>query len=100
MAAYHALFMGTTALIVERGIAGGIEAACKVLMPTLMVLVVIPALYSVSEGDLGAALRFLFRIDLSSFSASVALEALGWLLLHRGRLYNHGDLCSLRAGGH
>ena len=77
MAAYHALFMGTTALIVERGIAGGIEAACKVLMPTLMVLVVILALYSVSEGDLGAALRFLFRIDLSSFSASVALEALG-----------------------
>jgi NSS family neurotransmitter:Na+ symporter len=77
MAAYHGLFMGITALIVERGIAGGIEAACKILMPCLIVLVVVLALYSMSEGDLGAALLFLFGIDLETVSARVALEALG-----------------------
>jgi neurotransmitter:Na+ symporter, NSS family len=77
MAVYHGLFMGITALIVERGISGGIETACKILMPGLVVLVVVLALYSMSEGDLGAALRFLFGIDLATVSARVVLEALG-----------------------
>jgi neurotransmitter:Na+ symporter, NSS family len=77
MAGYHALFMIATALIVARGIAGGIERACKVLMPVLIVLVVVLALYSMAEGDVGAALRFLFGFDRALISAKVALEALG-----------------------
>ena len=77
MAGYHALFMTATALIVARGIAGGIERACKVLMPVLIVLVVVLALYSMAEGDVRAALRFLFGFDQALISAKVALEALG-----------------------
>ena len=75
--ACHAAFMMMTALIVARGIADGIERACKILMPVLLALVVILALYSMSQGDVGAALKFLFRIDPRSFSPAVALEALG-----------------------
>jgi NSS family neurotransmitter:Na+ symporter len=77
MAGYHALFMTLTALIVARGIAGGIERACKVLMPVLIVLVVVLALYSMTEGDGRAALRFMFGFDRGLISAKIALEALG-----------------------
>jgi neurotransmitter:Na+ symporter, NSS family len=77
MATYHPLFMGMTAVIVARGIAGGIETACKVLMPALMALIAVLAIYSMTEGDVPAALRFLFAINPSLVTPKVALEALG-----------------------
>jgi NSS family neurotransmitter:Na+ symporter len=77
MTFYHAAFMAVTALIVARGIAGGIESACKVLMPILIVLLLVLALYSMTEGDVPATLRFLFGVDRELISARVALEALG-----------------------
>jgi neurotransmitter:Na+ symporter, NSS family len=77
MLAYHALFMAATATIVARGITRGIEAACKVLMPLLTVLMVLLAIYSVVEGNLPATLRFLFTLDLERIGPRTALEALG-----------------------
>jgi NSS family neurotransmitter:Na+ symporter len=77
MLAYHALFVATTGAIVARGIGGGIEAACKVLMPLLTALMVLLAAYSVVEGDALAALRFLLRLDLHKIGPQAALEALG-----------------------
>jgi NSS family neurotransmitter:Na+ symporter len=75
--AYHALFMTSTAAIVARGIGRGIEAACKVLMPLLAALMLLLAGYSIAEGDIAAALRFLLKIDPEHLSAGAALEALG-----------------------
>jgi NSS family neurotransmitter:Na+ symporter len=77
MTAYHAAFMTMTAYIVGRGVAGGIESACKILMPALMVLITVLALYATIEGDVQAALRFLFAIRLERATAKAALEALG-----------------------
>lgn len=77
IAAYHLLFMGLTAVVVARGIANGIERASLYLMPILTVLVILLAAYSIAHGDLGAAVRFLFRLDLDRLSARVALEAIG-----------------------
>jgi neurotransmitter:Na+ symporter, NSS family len=77
MAGYHALFMTITALIVGRGIANGIESACKILMPLLIVLIIVLAVYSVSHGDLHSTVHFLFGIDPTSVGPKVALEALG-----------------------
>ena len=37
---YHALFMAICVGIVLRGIHGGIERACKVLMPTLVIILI------------------------------------------------------------
>jgi NSS family neurotransmitter:Na+ symporter len=76
MAAYHAIFMTVTIVIVARGIAHGIEAACKILMPLLVVLLIALALYSVVEGDAAAALRFLFAPTLEKLTPRAALEAL------------------------
>jgi NSS family neurotransmitter:Na+ symporter len=74
---YHALFMGITAVIVARGIGSGIEAACKVLMPALVLLLAGLAAYAAAAGGLGATLAFLFRLDLKHVTARAALEALG-----------------------
>jgi neurotransmitter:Na+ symporter, NSS family len=78
MTGCHLGFMAIAAVIVARGIANGIEAACKILMPILMALIVVLAVYSMSEGDIRSALRFLFAIQPSAVSAQVALNASAW----------------------
>ncbi len=75
--AFHALFLLCAMLIVARGIKGGIEVASKVLMPVLAVLMIALAAYSALEGDLAAALQYLFRPDWKSVSPRAALDALG-----------------------
>ncbi len=75
--AYHAMFMATAALIVARGITSGIETASKILMPALAALMLLLAAYSIVEGDLGAALRFLLQIRAENVTVRAALEALG-----------------------
>jgi NSS family neurotransmitter:Na+ symporter len=77
MLGYHALFMAATAAIVARGVAGGIESACKVLMPLLAALMLLAAAYALVEGDAATALRFLFKLDLERMTAGAALDALG-----------------------
>ena len=77
MMAYHALFLALAAAIVARGVGSGIEAASKVLMPLLVLLMLAVAAYSMLYGDLRATLRFLFRLDFAGLSARAALEALG-----------------------
>jgi neurotransmitter:Na+ symporter, NSS family len=75
--ACHAIFMALTAVVVSRGIGGGIEAAVKVLMPVLLALMVALTAYSVVEGDAAATFRFLFSLDTSYLNARTALDALG-----------------------
>lgn len=77
LAGWHALFMGAAAVIVARGVAGGIETASKVLMPLLLALMLLLAGYAIVEGDLQAALAFMFRIDTRFLTAATALDALG-----------------------
>jgi NSS family neurotransmitter:Na+ symporter len=75
--AYQFAFLAVTAVIVARGVAAGIEAAAKLLMPILAALMLALAAYAAIEGDLAAALRFLLRLDPQYLTARTALEALG-----------------------
>jgi NSS family neurotransmitter:Na+ symporter len=77
MLAYHAFFIAATAVIVARGIAGGIETAGKVLMPLLAALMLLLAGYAIAAGDVPATLRFLLHLDPQSLTARAALDALG-----------------------
>lgn len=77
MTGYHTVFMIMTTVIVARGVAGGIERASRALMPMLIALMALLAIYSMLLGDTVAALRFLFRVDLHLLSPRVALEAIG-----------------------
>jgi neurotransmitter:Na+ symporter, NSS family len=74
---YHTLFMSIIAMIVARGIAGGIEVAVRLLMPVMVVLIVALCVYSMIAGDAVAAMRFLFIPDFSRVSPRLVLEALG-----------------------
>jgi NSS family neurotransmitter:Na+ symporter len=77
LASYHFVFMAVTTAIVARGISGGIEAASKILMPVLVILLLALAIYGVIEGGFAATARFLFALDPSQLKPHVALEALG-----------------------
>jgi neurotransmitter:Na+ symporter, NSS family len=77
IAAYHTAFMGMTAAVVARGIAKGIERASLYLMPIMILLVIGLAAYSSIQGDVGAATRFLFGLNLDRLTPRVALEAVG-----------------------
>ena len=77
MAAYHFIYMAAAAFIVARGIARGIDEACKILMPILIVLIIGLGLFSMTQGDHAAALRFLFRADAAHLTLQAALDALG-----------------------
>lgn len=77
LAAFHAIFMAMAAAIVSRGVGGGIEAASRILMPVLVVLMVGLACYSVAAGEAAAAFDFLFKLDLRYLTARTALNALG-----------------------
>jgi len=71
------IFLAMNILIVAKGIAGGIEKAGKVLMPTLFVLLVLIAARSVTLPGAGAGLDFLFKPDFSAVTGQTYLAALG-----------------------
>jgi neurotransmitter:Na+ symporter, NSS family len=74
---WHLLFVAATAAILARGIAGGIEAACRVLMPLLILLMAALAMYAAFEGAFLGAAEFLLAPRFAAIDAGVALEALG-----------------------
>lgn len=71
------IYMALNVIIVAKGIAGGIEKASKVLMPTLYVLFIFIAIRSVTLPGAGAGLEFLFKPDFSKVTGSTFLAALG-----------------------
>jgi NSS family neurotransmitter:Na+ symporter len=77
MLRWHAVFMTAVAVVVARGVAGGIEAASRVLMPLLLMLLVALAAYSAVNGDFAGALGFFLELDTEHLTGSTALEALG-----------------------
>ncbi len=74
---WHAAFMLITVLIVGRGIKKGIEAAVKLLMPALLLLLLVMLGYAMVEGDFKAAWSFMFDFDFSKINAEVVLAAIG-----------------------
>jgi neurotransmitter:Na+ symporter, NSS family len=77
MVSYHAAFMAVTAVVVGRGIVNGIEAASKLLMPVLIVLILLLSVYAMLEGDVARTFRFLFALEFKHVTPRVALEAVG-----------------------
>lgn len=63
---FHGIAMTTAAVIVYRGVINGIEAASKILIPTLFVLLVAGTLRAVTLPGAAEGLNFLFNPDLSA----------------------------------
>lgn len=74
---YHLIFMGLTAVIVIRGISGGIEKAAKLLMPALFVLLLLTVIRSVTLDGAMEGIRYFMNPDFSEITLKVVIAALG-----------------------
>ncbi len=74
---WHSLFSFMTIFVVSRGITGGIEKASSVLMPLFFIMLLGMVVYAMVTGDAGAALSYLFAVDLSEVRPSTFLAAVG-----------------------
>ncbi|MBQ8526158.1 MAG: sodium-dependent transporter [Clostridia bacterium] len=73
------IFMGATALIVLAGVEKGIEKVSKFMMPVLVVLSIVIAIYSVTMPGAIDGVRYYLMPDFSKFSATTVLAAMGQL---------------------
>ncbi len=64
---FHAVFMLLCALVLYRGVAQGLEKACKFMMPALFALLLLVIARSVTLPNAAEGLRFMFKPDLSAF---------------------------------
>lgn len=64
-------------LIVGLGVSKGLERTVSVLMPTLFLMLIFLAVYSLFNGDANSALTFMFESDFNKLSINSVLVALG-----------------------
>ncbi len=92
---YHALFMGLTMAIVIKGVHGGIEKACDILMPTLVIMLVILMIRALTLDGAMDGLKFYLYPDFSKITPQVVLVAMGQaffsLSLGMGAMLTYGS---------
>lgn len=76
---WFAIFIGLTALVVLLGVDKGIEKVSKFMMPVLVVLTVIVAVYSMLLPGAMEGVLYYITPDFSRFSATTVLAAMGQL---------------------
>ena len=95
---YHALFMGVCISIVLRGIHGGIERACDILMPTLVLFLLLLMVRSLTLDGAMEGVTFYLNPDFSKINANTVLIALGQaffsLSLGMGCMITYGSYLS------
>ena len=95
---YHALFMGLCITIVLRGVHGGIERACEILMPTLVLFLFILMIRSLTLDGAMERVGFYLNPDFSKISVNTILIALGQaffsLSLGMGCMITYGSYLS------
>ncbi|MGI6431752.1 MAG: sodium-dependent transporter [Synergistaceae bacterium] len=96
--AYHVVVMAITTGIIYKGISGGIEKCCKILMPALLVLLLVLIVRSVTLPGSGAGLEFYLKPDLSKITNQAILAAVGQgffsLSLGMGCMITYGSYLS------
>lgn len=92
---YQALFMGLCMSIVIKGVHGGIEKACNILMPTLFVILLLLMVRSLTLPGAMAGVQFYLNPDFSKITPSVILVAMGQaffsLSLGMGAMLTYGS---------
>lgn len=95
---YGLVFMAVTALIVSRGISGGIEKAAKFLMPSLVIMILLLTFYASSLPNAMAGISYYLIPDFSEVTPEVIYNALGQaffsLSLGMGALITYGSYIS------
>ncbi len=73
------LFIGLTALIVLLGVEKGVEKVSKIMMPVLVVLTLVIAIYAMFIPGAMDGVKYYLMPDFSKFSATTVLSAMGQL---------------------
>ncbi len=76
---WFALFIGLTALIVLLGVEKGVEKVSKIMMPLLIALSLIVAVYSLFLPNALEGVKYYLTPDFSHFSVTTVLAAMGQL---------------------
>ncbi|MFQ5483164.1 MAG: sodium-dependent transporter, partial [Nitrospinaceae bacterium] len=96
--AYHALFLTLCVAIVIQGVQGGIEKACLVLMPAMVLLLLALMVHSLTLPAAMEGLTFYLYPDFSKITPAVVLIALGQaffsLSLGMGIMITYGSYLS------
>ena len=74
---FQFIFSGVTTLVILRGVQKGVEKFSTVLMPILIVLAIIVAIYSVTLPGAMTGVKYLFIPDFKNFSIQGVLAAMG-----------------------
>lgn len=77
--AWFLVFIGLTALIVLLGVEKGVEKVSKIMMPVLVVLTVVVAVYSMTIDGAMDGVEYYLKPDFSKFSPTTVLAAMGQL---------------------
>ena len=89
------LFMFITIAIVAAGVGRGIEAACRVLMPVLISMIIGMVIFAATMPGFAEGMAFVFKPDATALKPSGVLEALGHafftLSLGMGALITYGS---------
>ena len=92
---YSIIFMIATALVVVRGVSGGIEKIARLLMPALIVMILILVIYGMTLPNATEGLKYYLIPDLSKINAAVIGGALRQaffsLSLGMGALITYGS---------
>ncbi len=76
---WFAAYLGITATVVFLGVEKGIEKVSKMMMPVLLILSVIIAIYSITRPGAMAGVKYYFVPNFEAFSITTVLAALGQL---------------------
>lgn len=76
---WNLIFLGCTLGIILKGVEGGVEHASRVMMPLLLILAVIVAIYSMTRPGAGAGIYYYLVPDFSKFSIMTVVAACGQL---------------------
>jgi neurotransmitter:Na+ symporter, NSS family len=77
MIVHQLAFLVFLGLILVRQLSAGLERANLILMPALVIMLVLIAVYGALAGDIGASLAYLFTPDFSKITPLVIQSAVG-----------------------
>jgi neurotransmitter:Na+ symporter, NSS family len=97
---WFVIFMALTGWVVIAGVSNGIEKYTKILMPLLLLMLIIMAVYVLTLPNAFRGVKFLFKPEFSKITPEVILKALGQaffsLSIGMGTLITYGSYIKKR----
>ncbi|MBJ7539244.1 sodium-dependent transporter [Marinomonas transparens] len=100
MLLWHSIFMMLVVLTVGQSVIRGLSAIVRILLPSLIIILVVLATYSLVIGNTSEALAFLFHWSWQDITFDVVLSAIGHALFSlsvgMGAMFSYGAYMNKR----